>query len=343
MSPLTTAQGPTTRWGGRYAGPSVLARAPQSTARVHRFRAGLRSGAAVHGATAETMASGGEGITRPTAPQEANVPPVSTAPIAEEVTSQEPAQPSVVPVDQTGQVQQPAVESIPPEAAGTAPVSEAEPWVSKIANRFTTERMATGDLGPVEPGVGVSKEEMLARGLKMGPETINQHVSNIMNDVGGNPRDQAAAIRTEEARLSQVSRQASLASEADPSNQQLRIQADNAFKDLTDFHNGPVAKLKSNWHAQGMSLQGELPVDLSTYNGLRDAFLRDVGKPPPPEMEPVLRKTAQRVRDAATAETAAMQRLGAEIERQSARRPLPSDDQVRTNIMKRMKVEPCPV
>ena len=164
-----------------------------------------------------------------------------------------------------------------------------------------------------------------------------------MNDVGGNPRDQAAAIRTEEARLCQVSRQASLASEADPGNQQLRILADNAFKDLADFHNGPVAKLKNNWHAQGMTLQGEIPVDLSTYNGLRDAYLRDVGKPPPANAEPVLRRTAQRVRDAATAETAAMNKLGAEIEKQSARRPLPTEDQVRENIVKRMKVQPCPV
>ena len=240
------------------------------------------------------------------------------------------------PVDQTGQVQQ------PPEAAGVTPVSEAEPWVSKIANRFTAERMATGDLGPVEPGVGVTKEEMIARGTQMGPETINQHVSNIMNDVGGNPRDQAAAIRTEEARLSQVSRQASLASEADPGNQQLRTQADNAFKDLTDFHNGPVAKLKNNWHAQGMTLQGELPVDLSTYNGLRDAYLRDVGTPPPANAEPVLRRTAQRVRDAATAETAAMNKLGAEIEKQSSLRRVITPDQIAENIMKRMNGLPCP-
>ena len=294
------------------------------------------AGGTVHGATAETMASGGEESARPMAPQEATAP-------TEEAAPQEPAQPSAAPVDQTGQVQQPAAESVRPEAAVAAPVGEAEPWVSKIANRFTAERMATGDLGPVEPGVGVTKEEMLARGLKMGPETISQHVSNIMNDAGGNPRDQAAAIRTEEARLSQVSRQASLASEADPGNQQLRVAADNAFKDVTDFHNGPVAKLKNNWHAQGVSLQGELPVDLSTYNGLRDAYLRDVGKPPPANAEPVLRRTAQRVRDAATAETAAMNKLGAEIEKQSARRPLPTEDQVRENIVKRMKVQPCPV
>ena len=238
--------------------------------------------------------------------------------------------------------------AVPQERTQTQPrvatgsVGEAEPWVSKIANRFTAERMVTGELGHVEPGIGVSKEEMLARGLQMGPEEINQHVSDVMNNRGGDPKAQASAIRAEEARLTQRSRNASLLSEANPADQQARAAADNAFKDLTDFHNGPVAKLKNNWHAQGEALQGEIPVDLSTYNGLRDAYLKNVGKAPPANAEPVMRRTAKRVRDASTAEAEAMQRLGAEIEKQSSLRRLPTPDQVRENIVKRMKVEPCP-
>jgi hypothetical protein len=233
--------------------------------------------------------------------------------------------------------------SLGTNGASTAAAGESEPWVSKIANRFTSERMASGDLGPVEPGTGVTKEQMIARGMKMGPEQINQHVSDVMSNRGGDPVAQASAIRAEEARLSQRSQQASLASEADPKNVQLKTAANDAFNDLTDFHNGPVAKLKNDWHAQGMTLQGEIPVDLSTFNGLRDAYLRDVGKPPPASAEPMLRKVAKQVRDSSAAETAALNNLSAEIERQSARRLLPTADQVRENIMKRMKVEPCPV
>ena len=201
--------------------------------------------------------------------------------------------------------------------------------------------MASGELGPVEPGHGVTKEAMLAQGLKMKPEEINQHVSDLMQGKG-DPLKQASAVRTEEARLSQVSRHASLASELHPSDAGLRSRADNAFKDLTDFHNGPVAKLKANWHAQGMTLQGEIHTDLSSYNGLREEFLRNVGKAPDAKTEPVLRKTAKRVRDAVVAENASMQALGEEINKQSVRQKLPTPDQVRENIMKRMKVEPCP-
>jgi N-acetylmuramoyl-L-alanine amidase len=229
------------------------------------------------------------------------------------------------------------------QATSPPPVTqgESEPWVSAIANRFTAERAARGEVGEVIPGEGYSKEELLARGLQMGPEEINQHVSDLMNDRGGNSVLQGAAVRAEEARLSQRSNAASRASEADPANQQLRVDADNAFKDLTDFHNGPVAKFKKDWSDQGRTLQGEIPVDLSTFNGMREKFLRDVGKPPPPKMEPVLRKVAKKVSDAAAADKQALQNLGSEIERQTARRRLPTDEEVRTRIMERMKVDPC--
>jgi hypothetical protein len=218
---------------------------------------------------------------------------------------------------------------------------ESEPWVSAIANRHTAERAARGQLGDVIPGEGYTKEELRAVGLQMTPEQINQHVSDLMHNTG-DPKLQAAAVTAEEARLSQRSHAASRASEADLANKELRAQADNAFKDLTDFHNGPVAKLKNNWHAQGMTLQGEVPMDLTTFNGLREKFLRDVGKAPPLNMEPVLRKTAKRVSDSVDANNQALHNLGLEIESQTARRRLPTADEVRTRIMERMRVDPCP-
>ena len=82
------------------------------------------AGGAVHGATAETMASGGEEpAARPATPQEANVPPTTPTPptpvdqlgqvqpIPEEVSPHEPAQPqSLAEMQQPGQ--QPAAEDI---------------------------------------------------------------------------------------------------------------------------------------------------------------------------------------------------------------------------------------
>jgi hypothetical protein len=218
-----------------------------------------------------------------------------------------------------------------------------EPWMSKIANRFMAERIAKGDVGPVEPGHGETTEALVARGSKMGPEQVAQHVSNLMHDVGGNSVDQAAAVRFEEARLSQRSHDLSRIADANPGNQQARIDADDALKYVTDFHNKVIAKLKNDWHKTGMTLQGDVPVDLSNYNGLREEYFKNIGKMPPSQTEPVLRNAARKVRDASVAQEVAMQNLGKEIDRQSARRPLPTHEQVREAIAKRMRGEfPCP-
>jgi hypothetical protein len=214
-----------------------------------------------------------------------------------------------------------------------------ERWVSAIANRFTEERSAAGEIGEIAPGVGYSRTDLREEGLKMTPEQIAQHVSDLMHNTG-DPKLQAAAITAEEARLSQVSSRLSRQAEDQPGNAQLARDAESAFQDLTDFHNGPVAQLKNNWHAQGMTLQGEIPVDLSTFNGLREAWLRDVGKPTTPDVEATMRRTARNVRDAVTAENAALDQLGQKVE-SLKRAKIPSADEVRNNIMERLKDIPC--
>ncbi len=163
----------------------------------------------------------------------------------------------------------------------TAPAGEnPDPYLSKVANRYTVERVANGELGSVEPGHGDSPEEMLTKASKMSPEQVNQYVSDVMHNVGGDPKLQAAAIRLEEFRLSQRSREASLAYENNKT-PETKLAADNALADLTDFHNNPLAKIKSNFHHMGVLLQGERAVDLSTFNGIRDAYLRNLGENAP--------------------------------------------------------------
>jgi hypothetical protein len=225
------------------------------------------------------------------------------------------------------------------EHSASEPIEETEPWVSRIANRFTEERSAQGEIGEIAPGQGYATEDLIKVGQRMKPEEIAQHVSDLMQNTG-DPKLQAGAVRAEEARLSDVSSQASRVAEANPADRQAQVDAENAFKDLTDFHNGPVAKLKNNWHAQGMTLQGEIPVDLGTFNGLREAWLRDVGKPPTPDQLGTMKRTAKQVRDAATAEKIAMDNLSQSIDRANAR-PIPSAEEVRNRIMERFKDDPC--
>lgn len=234
-----------------------------------------------------------------------------------------------------------AVQSEQP-AARPAPTET----TSRFANRFVEERQKAGEIGEIAPGQGYATGDLVNRGLTMSPEEINQHVSDVMQNAGGDPKLQAAAIRAEEARLSQRSQDLSRVAQANPQDINARVAADNAFKDVTDFHNGPVAKLKNDWHAQGMAMQGELPVDLSTVNGLREAWLKDNGKAPPPSMEGTFRRVAKHVQDTRVAEQNGSAKLGEAIERATKGKKLPTAEDVAAKISKRMNGEevlPCRV
>ena len=218
-----------------------------------------------------------------------------------------------------------------------------EPWESRIANKYVKERIVAGEIGEVEPGTGKTTAELLAHGLTMGPEKINQHMSDIMQGKG-DPVEQTAAMRAEEARLSHRSHEASLIAEADPNNSAKQIAADNALKDLTDLYNGPMKKLKQNWHRQGVAFQDRIPIDLSTYNGIRAEFIKSTGKTEvPAQAEAGMRKSAAQVRAAGDNLKARMQKLGSEAEKNGANRKLPSIDKVAEDVMGVMKHDPCPV
>lgn len=221
-------------------------------------------------------------------------------------------------------------------------VNDTEPWLSTMANRFTEERSAKGEIGEIAPGKGYATTDLIRIGEKMKPEEVTQHISDLMRNETGNPKLQAGAVRVEEARLSELSQRMSLIAEDHPSDRQAAINAENAFKDLTDFHNGPVRKLKNDWHAQGMTMQGEHPVDLGTFNGLREAWLKDNKEnPPPAQVLATMKSTAKRVRKAVDTERAAMKDLGDAIEKAPRTKKGPTADEVRARIMERFKDDPC--
>lgn len=236
----------------------------------------------------------------------------------------------------TGSVEPPAA---PPPVPAEAAASD-NPQVSRIANRYVEERVASGEIGEISPGQGYSTQELAAAGLKMSPEEITQHISDLVNKTG-DPIKQAEAVRAEESRLSQASLQASKLAEANPNDKALQEAADEAFKNLTDFHNGPVAQAKENFHALGMSMQGELPVDLSTFNGLREQWLKDTGKPPTPEQDAIIKKQAAKVATTISEDSTSRANLRDAIDKATSRRKLPTPEEVQNNIMERMKVEPC--
>jgi hypothetical protein len=222
------------------------------------------------------------------------------------------------------------------------PVSEAEPINSAIANRYTQERMAAGELGQIDPSQGKSTEEMLQQGLQMTRNQRDGLIDNLMKGKGGNLDQQGAAIRSREALLSRESRDASRAAAAEPANQQLQAQAKAAFDAVTAFHNGPVKKFKQVWSDSGRALQQEIPLDYTTLNGMKEAYLKGNNKEVPPSLEPRLEKMAEAVSKSADAERTALNDLSQEIGKRTRGKPLATDDQIRTRLMEIMRDLPCP-
>jgi hypothetical protein len=231
-------------------------------------------------------------------------------------------------------------------------ISGEDPWVSHearkttvngVANRYIAERVKGGELEPINPEIGASTEELMARGMKMNAAQVDQHISDMMENAGGNMRDQAAAVRKKEQYLTQRSRALSLKAET-TGNAQDRANYEQARKELNDFHapGGPIKKMKELFHQSGVGLQGEPSIDLSTYGGLDEKYLKETGKPSPPKFRPRLEKVAKGVRDSSTAEYKARADLEREANKPSKRK-IPDADKVVEDIHKAMNGFPCPM
>ena len=166
--------------------------------------------------------------------------------------------------------------TVPPPVQAPDPKAVSDqPHVASIANVYRDERIAAGELGEVHVAGGVDAAVLRQRGLQMPPERVDEAVSRVLHGGDVDLHD-AAAIIGEEARLSHRSAEASRANRLNPSNA-ARIAENNAFKDLTDFHNGPVAIVKRNFHVKGELLQGEHVIDVSTLNGYAGAVAQGHG------------------------------------------------------------------
>jgi hypothetical protein len=176
----------------------------------------------------------------------------------------------------------------------------------------------------------------------MSPTQREGLIDNFIKGKGGDLDQQGAAIRSKEALLSEQARSASRAADADPTNPQLQAQAKAASDAVTAFHNGPIKKFKQVWSDSGRVLQREIPLDYTTLNGMKEAYLKGNNTEAPAGLEPKLKRMADVVSKTADAERVAMNNLSKEIGKQTRGKPLPTDDQVRTRLMEIMKDLPCP-
>lgn len=169
-----------------------------------------------------------------------------------------------------------------------------------IAQRVNEARTEAGRTGEIQPGEGVSAEEMVNRGrelLKGGadPEAIIAGVSEGKAVTG----DEMAVLRARREELSRVSDQAADDLRKNPNDPVLKQAADDAFKAETDFAQR-IKPAATEWHRVGEAMQGETEVQTGTFTGLRRAFVERTGRDVTPKESVTLEKTAERVKKANT-------------------------------------------
>lgn len=231
-----------------------------------------------------------------------------------------------------------------PESAdvGAVPVTD-EPHVSAIANKYTVERINSGDLGPITPGKVSTVQELATLGQKLVNQgaDVDAAVSRVMSGTF-DPVNDASIVRFEESRLRARKDAAYRGLQADPQNVEKQLAYENAFKDLTDFHQGPIATVKTNWAQAGRGLQGSFPVDLTTADGLREAWLQNTGVDAPESVKPVMEKVANRVRYSIDQENGVKAKLATAIEdAYNKRKAKVTHDQIRDRFMKELEARPC--
>ena len=176
----------------------------------------------------------------------------------------------------------------------------------------------------------------------MRPHEVDQHINDFMSNQGGDPRDQAAAVRARESFLTDRNRALSYKADSNPDDIRAQSEAAAARKELNDFYSkgGPISKMKELFHVHGKGLQGEPSIDLSTEGGLHEKFLRETGKPSPPGVRPRLKKAAERVRTTHSDEYKARDKVDKAIDK-DGRKKIPSIEEVRDYVAKRMNQIPC--
>jgi hypothetical protein len=151
-----------------------------------------------------------------------------------------------------------------------------------------------------------------------------------------------SALRAKELYLSEASKAASRDAMADPTNAAKQQAAQDALAALTDFHNGPLKEGKRIWSDAGRGLQQEIPVDYTTLNGLKEAYLKFQSKSAPDTLDPVLSGMAKKAQETANKERVAAKGWADGIGEYIAGSKLSTDDQVRAELAAIMKNLPCP-
>lgn len=164
-----------------------------------------------------------------------------------------------------------------------------------ISQHVHEERAGAGKLGTIEPGEGVSPEEMINRGRQLvadgaDPEAVSARIAETKQVSS----DDIAVLRARMEELSKATNVAEDALSKDPGNPELKANYEEAYKAETDWAQNHVKPAQTEWHKSGMAMQGSTDIDTGTFSGLRRAFRDERGRDATPAEQEKLRQIADK-------------------------------------------------
>lgn len=240
-------------------------------------------------------------------------------------------------------------ESVPTDPQAQSDISPAggaiqEPQLSTgIANRVLAAESKAGAIGPIESGEGMSWQEM----VDLGREQLNKganplEIASRLKRTGRISPTDFAVIRAERERLAVESNKAADIAQADPNNPAARQALVNARAAETSWIREVVQPAKTATSDIFRGMQGEAPIDASTFEGLRRRLVDVTGKEPTPYQSAVMRNRVNKVRTAQGAEKAALGKLSQHVEKEFPNIKTPSLDELRAEMQKMAKeLTPC--
>jgi hypothetical protein len=263
--------------------------------------------------------------------------------LGQEIAVQEPALNKSLPEDSS------PVAPLPPETVakstnGTPPIgpvaqdaSRSQPETSitaGVANRILKEEADAGKIEEIQPGEGLSWEEMVDRGRSLLNEGADpQMIARRFQRNGRISADDFAVVRAERERLAVETAKA----------EQIARDVYNAARATeTDWVRSVVQPAKTATSNIFRGMQGEAPVDVSTFAGLRKAVLDMKGRDlKPNELRP-LQERATNVQRAVEAEAQGVKKLGDAIEKHLPKVEAGTLDSLRAEMTKMAEeLTPC--
>lgn len=225
----------------------------------------------------------------------------------------------------------------------TEDVPSTEQKTTGVSNEAFAKMAEKGQIDEVSTGEGMSTQELIDKGKNDIAKGVDPYeIARRAQRTGRLSDTEFAVLRAhaEDLHARALSAEVDMNFDKTPETTQ---KYESAFKDLNDWNQNVVQPAKTRTSNIFRAMQGERPIDASSYTGLREAMIKTRGRDVKPSEQFPLRTKAKAVQDANARSAKAIEDLNTEITKSSKpTAKIASMDEFKEVVAKKLKeVAPC--